>query len=237
MERKTIGEFIAVLRKANGLTQRQLAEKLNVSEKSISRWERNETSPDLALIPVIAELFSVTSDELLRGERIDPVSTPPLSSKQEKRISYMFKQALARHRIHSIIAVGISLCGAIPCLILYDHISYRYFIWVVVAAVVAQFIAALYQLGITANILTTIDSDDFIGKELYSTRNILFNRASRIIRSCILWTEIFFFIIFMDEFHFGAFYTILTVLLLWVLSVCIKEAMRNSGFLAPFSEE
>ena len=72
MERKTIGEFIAVLRKANGLTQRQLAEKLNVSEKSISRWERNETSPDLALIPVIAELFSVTSDELLRGERIDP---------------------------------------------------------------------------------------------------------------------------------------------------------------------
>ena len=237
MERKTIGEFIAALRKANGLTQRQLAEKLNVSEKSISRWERNETSPDLALIPVIAELFSVTSDELLRGERIDPVSTPPLSSKQEKRISYMFKQALTRHRIHSIIAVGISLCGAIPSLILYDHISHRYFIWVVVAAVVAQFIAALYQFGITANILTTIDSDDFIGKELYSTRNILFNRASRIIRSCILWAEIFFFIIFMDEFHFGAFYTILTILLLWVLSVCIKEAMRNSGFLAPPSEE
>jgi transcriptional regulator with XRE-family HTH domain len=106
MERKTIGEFIAVLRKANGLTQRQLAEKLNVSEKSISRWERNETAPDLALIPVIAELFSVTSDELLRGERIDPTEAAP-SPKQEKRLSYMFKQALTRHRIHSIVAVDI----------------------------------------------------------------------------------------------------------------------------------
>ena len=236
MERKTIGEFIAVLRKANGLTQRQLAEKLNVSEKSISRWERNETSPDLALIPVIAELFSVTSDELLRGERIDPAAAPS-SPKQEKRIAYMFKQTLARHRIHSIIAVGISLCGAVPTLILYDHISYRYFIWVVVAAVVAQFVAALYQFGITANILTAIDSDDFIGEELYSTRNILFNRASRIIRSCILWAEIFFFIIFMDEFHYGVLYVTLTALSLWVLSSCTKEVMRNNGFLAPFSEE
>ena len=124
MERKTIGEFIAVLRKANGLTQRQLAEKLNVSEKSISRWERNETAPDLALIPVIAELFSVTSDELLRGERIDPTEAAP-SPKQEKRLSYMFKQALTRHRIHSIVAVGISLCGAVPALLLHNLISYR----------------------------------------------------------------------------------------------------------------
>lgn len=47
MEKKTIGGFIAALRKANGMTQRELAEKLNVSDKSISRWERDETAPDL----------------------------------------------------------------------------------------------------------------------------------------------------------------------------------------------
>ena len=93
-------------------------------KKSISRWERNETAPDLALIPVIAELFSVTSDELLRGERIDPAAAAP-SPKQEKRLSYMFKQALTRHRIHSIVAVGISLCGAVPALLLHNLISYR----------------------------------------------------------------------------------------------------------------
>ena len=236
MERKTIGEFIAVLRKANGLTQRQLAEKLNVSEKSISRWERNETAPDLALIPVIAELFSVTSDELLRGERIDPTEAAP-SPKQEKRLSYMFKQALTRHRIHSIVAVGISLCGAVPALLLHNHISYRYYIWVVVASVVAQFVAALYQLGITANILPSIDSEEFAGKGLYATRDTLVTRTFWVIGSCILWAETFFFIITMDEFHYGAFFYALTALLIWVLCLCTKDVMRNRGYLSPLNEK
>ncbi len=69
MERKTIGGFISTLRKANGMTQRELAEKLNVSDKTISRWERDDGAPDLSAIPVIAEIFGVTCDELLRGER------------------------------------------------------------------------------------------------------------------------------------------------------------------------
>ena len=72
MEKKTIGGFIAALRKANGMTQKDLAEKLNVSDKSVSRWERDDGAPDLSLIPVIAEVFGVTCDELLRGERKSP---------------------------------------------------------------------------------------------------------------------------------------------------------------------
>ena len=69
MEKRTIGQFIAALRKASGMTQKELAEKLNVSDKAVSRWERDESAPDLSLIPVIAEIFGVTSDEILRGER------------------------------------------------------------------------------------------------------------------------------------------------------------------------
>ena len=72
MEAKTIGKFITALRKANGMTQKDLAEKLNVSDKTISRWERDEGAPDLSMIPVIAEIFNVTCDELLRGERKSP---------------------------------------------------------------------------------------------------------------------------------------------------------------------
>ena len=48
MERKTIGGFIAALRRANGMTQRELAERLNVSDKTVSRWERDESAPELA---------------------------------------------------------------------------------------------------------------------------------------------------------------------------------------------
>ena len=69
MEQKTIGKFITALRKANGMTQKDLAEKLNVSDKTVSRWERDEGAPDLSMIPVIAEIFGVTCDELLRGEK------------------------------------------------------------------------------------------------------------------------------------------------------------------------
>ena len=69
MEAKSIGKFIATLRKANGYTQAQLAEMLGVSNKTISNWENEVSYPDLSLIPVIADMFNVTSDELLRGEK------------------------------------------------------------------------------------------------------------------------------------------------------------------------
>lgn len=66
MEKKTIGSFIAALRKANGMTQQELADRLGVSNKAVSRWERDENAPDLSLIPAIAEIFGVTCDELFK---------------------------------------------------------------------------------------------------------------------------------------------------------------------------
>ncbi|MBO5526317.1 MAG: helix-turn-helix transcriptional regulator [Clostridia bacterium] len=70
METMTIGNFIAALRKENGLTQQELADQLNVSNKAVSRWECGECLPDLTLIPALADLLGVTCDELLRGKRI-----------------------------------------------------------------------------------------------------------------------------------------------------------------------
>ena len=60
MEKKTMGSFMAALRKANGLTQQQVADKLNVSNKTISKWECNEGYPEITMLPVIAELYSVS---------------------------------------------------------------------------------------------------------------------------------------------------------------------------------
>ena len=50
MERKSIGSFIAALRRANDMTQKELAERLSVSDKAVSRWERDENLPDLMLL-------------------------------------------------------------------------------------------------------------------------------------------------------------------------------------------
>ncbi len=115
MERKTIGAFIAVLRKAQGMTQRQLAEKLNVSDKTVSRWERDEGCPDLSLIPVLAEIFSVSCDELLRGERLPGERTERDREKDaqrsEKQRKYLLTAAMSRFRNRSYIAVLLSLLG------------------------------------------------------------------------------------------------------------------------------
>ncbi len=119
MEQKTIGAFIAVLRKANGMTQKDLAEKLNVSDKTISRWERDDGAPDLSAIPVLAEIFGVTCDELLRGERRaaeSELAAEP-TPKGEKQRQRLLAAGLTRFQNRTYIAMGISVVGLIAALI------------------------------------------------------------------------------------------------------------------------
>ena len=59
-----IGENIKRLRTQKGITQETLAEHLHISAAAVSKWERNETLPDVALIPAVASYFAVTIDEL-----------------------------------------------------------------------------------------------------------------------------------------------------------------------------
>lgn len=70
MNTAKIGQFIAALRKSKGLTQREVAERLGITDKTVSKWECGNGLPDIGAIPAIAELFEVTADEILRGERI-----------------------------------------------------------------------------------------------------------------------------------------------------------------------
>lgn len=119
MEKKTIGSFIAVLRKASGLTQRELAEKLNVSDKAVSRWERDESAPDLSLIPVIADIFGITSDELLRGQRATEGSgTVQNPAKSEKQIQNILSRSLTRYKIYCLISGTVAITGLLAVMIL-----------------------------------------------------------------------------------------------------------------------
>lgn len=69
MNKQTMGEFLGVLRKTHGYTQQEVAEKLNVSNRTLSSWETDRTTPDILLLPAIADLYGVTVDELIRGVR------------------------------------------------------------------------------------------------------------------------------------------------------------------------
>lgn len=72
----TLGEKIQQLRKAAGISQEQLAEQLDVSRQSISKWELNDAVPEINKIVMLSELFSISTDELLKGsnsQRMDDI--------------------------------------------------------------------------------------------------------------------------------------------------------------------
>ena len=70
MNSKKIGSFIAALRKDKEYTQAELAEILNVSNRTISKWENGDGFPDITILPSVAQALGITVDELLAGEKI-----------------------------------------------------------------------------------------------------------------------------------------------------------------------
>lgn len=171
MERKSIGQFIAALRKANGLTQKQLADKLNVSDKAISRWERDETAPDISLIPIIADIFGVTCDELLCGERKinnenSSVSDEVLSAKGEKQRRRILTVGLSQFKNRSIISSAISAVGLIAALICnfaFNRAHLGFYI-----ALIFYLVALVCQIIFINKAFLSVADDEFSDNEIQS---------------------------------------------------------------------
>ena len=82
----TIGKRIALLRKEKGLTQEELAQHMGVSGQAVSKWENDQTCPDISALPRLARLLGVTVDELLEGKEETPAVRvlPPAERKDLK---------------------------------------------------------------------------------------------------------------------------------------------------------
>lgn len=76
MDNKKFGQFILQLRKEKGWTQLELAEKLNITDKAVSKWERGVGFPDIKMIEPLAEIFNVSVLEIMRSERVSEQSIP-----------------------------------------------------------------------------------------------------------------------------------------------------------------
>ena len=95
-----IGSNIAAYRKRDGLTQASLAEKLNYSDKAVSKWERGESIPDVLILMQLADLFGITINELV----CDPNALPANSdSKLEKAMTQVSEKALKRKANKNVI--------------------------------------------------------------------------------------------------------------------------------------
>ena len=94
-----IGKFIQEIRKEKGLTQKELAELIGVSDKTISKWENGNSSPDTSMLMSLSEALEVTVNELLSAERISPEN---YSMKAEETIMTLMKENEAGRRTHLI---------------------------------------------------------------------------------------------------------------------------------------
>lgn len=83
MAKQTMGEIISNLRKEKGMTQKDLAEQMGVTDKAVSKWERNLSCPDISSIPQLAEILGISVETLMSLQPREAAETNPVSEALE----------------------------------------------------------------------------------------------------------------------------------------------------------
>lgn len=127
--KNNVAKKITELRTLNNMTQLELAEKLNYSDKTISKWERAESSPDIAVLVEIADLFGVTLDYLVRSENVEKA----VSECKKKEVTF-------NRRAVSYIAEGggwiVALFAFIITTLITNHMTFQWLYFVYALPVV-----------------------------------------------------------------------------------------------------
>ncbi len=185
MPKNSIGQFIAILRKSKGMTQQEVADRLGVSNKSVSRWERDECAPDLSLIPAIAEMFDITCDELLRGEKTnsDKIQDRDIQkNKSTKQFKIMLHNRRIKYKNLSLISLGITIFGLIAAVI--SNLAFSEGLIAFCLAAVFALASEICQICFASNARLMIDEDE----EAY-TKKIQKNNTS-VVNTAVIITFI-----------------------------------------------
>lgn len=114
MDTVKIGKYIAQKRKNLGLTQRDIAEQLGMSDKSVSKWERGVCLPDVSVYMELCRIIGISLNEFIAGEDIEQVE---LQEKSEQNILDVTKDGnYKKRRLKTIIAVLVCICVAVTSL-------------------------------------------------------------------------------------------------------------------------
>lgn len=126
MDMTKMGAFLQALRREKGLTQEQLGEKLHTSSKTISRWETGAYMPPVEMLLAMSELYGVSMNELVSGERIKPEELPEKAEENltavmqdnaafqlEERRHYWQEKWLADHRWTLALLAGVFTATAL----------------------------------------------------------------------------------------------------------------------------
>lgn len=125
LDQTKIGAFIAERRRAAGLSQAQLAEKLGVSNRTVSRWENGQNMPDYAVLPPLLEILGVSANELLAGERIAEKPAAPQYDANILAMAEAYQRMKKRLRIFLVIGLAV-LMQIVQLLILFGLLYYAF---------------------------------------------------------------------------------------------------------------
>lgn len=117
MDQIKIGKFIAEERKAKKYTQRELADKLSISDETISKWERGNGFPEVSLLLPLCNELEITVNELLSGERLQAMD---YKKKAEENMVNLVKEAQESKKklVLSAMVAGLTIIAAVPLFIL-----------------------------------------------------------------------------------------------------------------------
>ena len=126
MNQEKIGKFIANLRKEKNMTQQELAKKLGVTDRAISKWENGRGLPDYSLLQDLCDTLSISINELFSGEKI---SKEDYKTKAEENMSKLINDNYSeKKKINWIIAISVAVVY-LSISILFDIWAYSWIIW------------------------------------------------------------------------------------------------------------
>jgi len=151
------GKFIQELRKAKKLTQNDLADLLQVTNKAISRWETGEGFPDVVLLPRLSEVLSVTIDDILNGERKTNIISH--NTKDKQKLLNVYKICLTIISLSFVLFIGLT------------YTTFK--VWIgFMAHVIPSTLALVWVLIARSNYMDTCEYNDEDKKILFDTLKI-----------------------------------------------------------------
>ena len=147
MDNKKFGQFILQLRKEKGWTQLELAEKLNITDKAVSKWERGVGFPDIKMIEPLAEIFNVSVLEIMHSERVSEqsISTENATEAINNVIDIVSFQRKIERR--NILITIITFSAIVMLLFLIDVMQWEGFIMICLPIIMLG--TGLYLIGLS----------------------------------------------------------------------------------------
>ncbi len=154
MDAKEIGRFICSLRKDKGLTQSALAELLNISNRTVSKWETGEGLPDISLLPDLAKVLGVTTDEILEGKKAPAEKSADIKVEEvanKDNLLNLFKIAFVVSLFFAIFGMLLGTITELYCIWAFNILFYTHWEIMFVAVSLVAVVAAglVFSVGVT----------------------------------------------------------------------------------------